>query len=460
MKRWLGSILVAVVVLYGMCAWAQNDTGTSETSAPAQPGPKPAYTYPDATPSLDFLNGAVENSSITLGIGAGFSYLSNGYRFVNGVANNTQNRWLFNVTPSIKIQQFRPRLTWNVAYSGGYQTYTQPGTVASGNYNLFAQNASAGLLWQFTPHWQLSANNNFTYTANPFDSYLTHVGTPTLNNPNPVTYSSITRYTLNNAFLALTDQLTKVDTLTFTGTTSYRHTSTYNLATSVPFYNLTSYGGRLSYSHRFSARLSVGAGYDYNSLDFGHGQQRSGIQTPQMTVEYLIRPNISISGWIGPQYTSTKTILGIPIFGQIVYVTNYDSLWSTALGANFAWRGLRNSFSAGFVRGVSDGGGIIATSETDSVTGSYRRMITSKWDATLGAQYMHLVSTTTSSRRYDYIDFNAALNYKLTKSFSADVRYAYIRYNQSNTFLIGYGNYDENIVGASVNYTWKHPLGR
>jgi hypothetical protein len=460
MKRWLGSILLAALILHCIGAWAQNDTGTSDTSAPTQPGPKPAYTYPDATPSLDFLNGAVENSSITLGIGAGVSYLSNGYRFGNGAANNAEDRWLFNVTPSIKIQQFRPRLSWNVFYSGGYQTYTQPSTIASGNYNLFAQNASAGLLWQFTPHWQLAANDSFTYTSNPFDSYLTHVGTPTLNDPNPITYSSITQYTLNNAFLALTDQLTKADTLTFTGTTNYRHTSNYNLVTSVPFYNLTSYGGRVSYSHRLSPRLSLGAGYDYNSLDFGHGYQRSGIQTPQMTVEYLIRPNMSISGWIGPQYTSTKTVLGIPIFGQIVYVTSYDSVWSTAVGANWAWRGLRNSFGASFVRGVSDGGGIIATSVSTSVIGSYRRMITTKWDATLGAQYRRLVSTTTSSRSYDYYDFNAALNYKLTKSFSASVRYAYLRYNQSNAFLIDYGNYADNIVGASINYTWSHPLGR
>ncbi len=32
-----------------------------------------------------------------------------------------------------------------------------------------------------------------------------------------------------------------------------------------------------------------------------------------MTAEYLIRPNLSISGWVGPQYTSTKTVVGIPL---------------------------------------------------------------------------------------------------------------------------------------------------
>ena len=457
MRRRFGPILLVLGILLSGCAWAQNDTGTPDTTAPTQPGPKPAYTYPDATPSLDFLNGAVENSSITLGIGAGFSYLTNAYSNVN----NSQGRWQFQVTPSISIQQFRPRLKWNLGYSGGYMTYTQPSSVASGNYNLFSQDANAGFLWQLAPHWQLAANDNFVYSADPFSSYLTHVGSPTLNNPNPVTYSPVTQYTLNNGLMTLTDQLTKVDTLAFTGTTNLRRTSTYNLVTSVPFYNLISYGGRASYSHKLSPRLSLGVGYNYNSLDFGAGQQRSGIQTIPFTVDYLIRPNMSISGWIGPEYTSTKTS-GIPVLvnGQIVLATIYSSQWSGAGGVTFAWRGLRNSFNAGYMRGVSDGGGVIATSQSNAVDGSYRRMLTAKMNLTLDARYTHLVSTSVSSRTYDYSDFGAILGYKLTKSLTATARYAYANYNRSNLFLVGRGNYHDNIIGAMLNYTWNHPLGR
>ena len=100
-----------------------------------------------------------------------------------------------------------------------------------------------------------------------------------MNNPNPVTYYPLTQFTQNTGLLTLTDQLTKVDTLSFTGTSNLRRTSTYNLVTRVPFYNLVSYGGRASYSHKLSPRLSLGAGYDFNSLDFGRGEQRSGVQT-------------------------------------------------------------------------------------------------------------------------------------------------------------------------------------
>ena len=73
----IASILLAMGILYGTSAWAQTDA--ADTGTLTQPAPKPAFTYPDATPSLDFLNGAVENSSITLGIGGGFAYSSNAF---------------------------------------------------------------------------------------------------------------------------------------------------------------------------------------------------------------------------------------------------------------------------------------------------------------------------------------------------------------------------------------------
>jgi len=452
----IGLLLLAGGMLCSTCVWAQNDTGTSDNQAPTQTGPKPSFSYPDAKPSLDFLSPALENSSITLGISTGFSYDSYAY----SRTSNGQSFWIFHVAPSIKIQEFRPNLSWNVSYAPGYQAYTQVNEPGNTNNNLFSQSASAGFRWQMAPHWQLAGSENFIHSANPFDSYLTTPGTPTMNNPNPVTYYPLTQYTQNFASLTLTDQLTKVDTISFNGTANLRQTSTYNLLSTVPFYNLTSYGGRASYSHQFSPRLSLGAGYDYNSLDFGSGQQRSGIQTISMTAEYLIRPNMTISGWVGPEYTSTKTIVGIPILGQIVYVTSHSSLWSTSLGANYQWHGRRDSVQAGFSRQVTDGGGILATVQSNTVNGSYRRQLTQKLNGNVGAQYFDDVSTTVSSRSFNNFTINAGLSCQLAKAFSATLNYAHVYYTQSNTILLGYSSYNSNIVGVSINYSWTHPLGR
>jgi hypothetical protein len=465
MKTSFGS---SILIFVGLCcggAWAQTDTGTPDTTGPkpaytyqdetppTQPGPKPAYVYPDTTPSLDFLSESIENSSITLGISTGVSYYSNAY----ATATTSSDWWLFHVTPSIHIQQYFPEFSWNAGYSGGYQTYAYQGGRVNQNNNLFSQVANAGFLWQMSPHWQLSANDSFQYSANPFDSFLTIPGTPTMNNPNPIVYTPLTQYTLNRGQMTLTDQLTKVDTLSFNGTANLRRTSTYNLVTSVPFYNLVSYGGRASYAHQLSPRLTLGAGYDFNSLDFGKGQQRSGIQTISATIDYLIRPNMTISGWIGPEYTMTKSVLVIPIFGPII---RHDSLWSTSLGADFAWHTTRNSARASYSRQISDGSGLIATSQVNNVSGDYRRMLTPKWDATVGGTLYHDVSTLTPNRSFNNFYVNAGVSYKISKNFVAVGSYGYTRLTQSNAFLIGSGGYSANILSASISYSWNHPLGR
>src|SRR5215469_11218732 len=467
MKTGLGQLLLMFLVLFCECVSAQTDTGTPDTGGPkpaytyqdqtppTQPGPQPAFTYPDTTPSLDFLSESIENSSITLGIMTGFSYSSNAYA-TNG---SNSNWWLYQVTPSIRIQQFFPKFSWRAGYSGGYQTYNYSNGHGNANTNnsLFSQNADAGFIWQLSPHWQLMANNSFHYSANPFGSNPATPGHPTMNNPNPIFYTPFTRITQNLGTMTLTDRISKVDTLSFNGTANLRRTSTYNLLTSVPFYNLVSYGGRASYAHQLSPRLTLGAGYDYNSLDFGKGVQRSGIQTISATVDYLIRPNMTISGWIGPEYTQTKSV--ITLLGQ-TFIT-HNSLWSTALGANFGWQTTRNALRLGFSRQVSDGGGIIATSQVNSVHGDYRRMLAPKWDATIGATYFHDVSTTTTTRNFNNFFVNAAVDYKISRSFHADANYGFTQVSQSNAFLIGSsGHYQTNIFGASISYSWNHPLGR
>src|SRR5664279_1740864 len=103
MTRRIVPLLVVVGMLCCSCAWAQTDTGTTtDTTTPVQPGPQPAYTYPDTTPSLDFLTGSIENSSVTIGLYGGFAFDSNGYPN----SNSSQNRWLTNVGAHIRIQQF------------------------------------------------------------------------------------------------------------------------------------------------------------------------------------------------------------------------------------------------------------------------------------------------------------------------------------------------------------------
>ena len=459
MTRRIVPLLVVAGMLCCSCAWAQTDTGTTDNQTPVQPGPQPAYTYPDTTPSLDFLSGSIENSSITLGATAGFAFDSNGYPNTN----TSQNRWLTNLGANVRIQQFLPKFSWNLGYSGGLQVYKQFSGPSNANTNRYAQSASGGFIWQFAPHWQLLANDRYVYSADPFGSFLTIPGNPTANNPNAVAYYPLTQYTQNSGIVTLTNQLTKRDILSFTGTADLRRTSSYNLATTVPFYNLESYGGRFAYSHRLSARLSLGGGYDYNSLDFGKGQQRSGIQTIQATVDYLLRPNMTITGWVGPQYTSTKSQVSIPNpFPPPAFFTfvSQSTLWSTALGVNFGWKDRRNAVRVGFSRSISDGGGITATSQINTANASYSRQLARKWSGLVGGRYLNSTSTTLQNRTFNNYYINVGVNYQIAKSLQATADYFRVHQNQSNAFVINSGTYNDNRVGFTISYHWSHPLGR
>ena len=108
-------------------------------------------------------------------------------------------------------------------------------------------------------------------------------------------------------------------------------------------------------------------------------------------MDYLLRPNMTITGWIGPQYTSTKTTVSIPNPfppPTFFYFVSQSSLWSTALGVNFGWRDRRNAVRAGYSRSISDGGGITATSQVNSANASYRRQIARKWSGMLGIGFI------------------------------------------------------------------------
>ena len=307
MKRRLGPVVLAVGILCGTCAWAQNRYQHAGCRGPHPTRAKAGIHLSRFDAVFGFpLSVTGEQQHHPRESAPGSHTIATSITLQPAL----RTAGCITLLPIIALQQFRPKLIVEgdvcrrlaEVFRGQATSPIRTTTICSPRWQ------ASRLTWQLTAHWQLVASESFIYTADPFQSYVTSVGTPTMNNPNPVTYYPLTQYTTNNALLALSDQLTRRDTLTFSGTEYYRDTSTYNLVTSVPFYNLVSYGGRVDYSHRMSARLSLGGSYDYNSLDFGGGVQRSGIQTMSMTANYQIRPSMSISGWVGPEYTGTKTL--------------------------------------------------------------------------------------------------------------------------------------------------------
>jgi hypothetical protein len=471
MKRRFGLCLLMLMVGVALGAWAQDDApppAQAPSSAPApdtsqQPsaqsaGPKQEYTEVDPGKSLNFLNEAVSHSNLNLGMTVQAGYDTNIAAFAT--TRLPQTSYLF--APHIGISQYRPKLALNISYDGGLGVYQQ-----LSNNNTYSQTASADILYQLSSRWQGHVTDRYAYSADPFGSYFTVVGQPQPNNPNPSIYVPFATTQQNVGELDLSDQLSQYDTLTFTGNETFRRYSNYatNITFQAGLYNLISYSGGANYSHRISAQLSVGGGYTWTSLDFAHGQQRSGISAFQGFANYQLNRAWSISGWAGPEYITAKTEL---VF-QNQFFTLYQQDWVPAFGLNIGWQGYRDSVTVGASRQVSDGGGLLATTTVYNANGAYRRKLNARWDGILSFNYGFNASFAASNlnkqlfpnRDYSLLQAAVQLTRQITPALVANLSYAYIRETQENIYVQNASpRYNESRIWISLQYNWNHPLGR
>ena len=476
MKRQLGLSLVVLAVLSVPHAWSQTGTDQSQNGSTDQSqngstgqsqsnsadqsqqsstGPQVAYTNSEQLPPLSLLNEVTANTGIKLFMttGALMDYVSRG--------GSSRNYWQTRDTigGGVHITQIRPTLLWNFRYNGGVSldALSLPG---SRNYTTLNQSAGADILWQFTKRWQLAVTDSYVYSNDPFEPYLTLERVPTFNDPNPVIYIPQAVTEQNVGSVNLTYQMTQRDSLTFTGGESFQRYINTALAAN----NSYSYSAGSDYQHEFSARLAAGGGYSFTALDFGHGLSRSGIQAITMFASYQLNPNMSVSGWVGPEYTASKDIVPtfcFPGFGCFGYHAVHQAEWNIAEGATFGWSGTRNALRVGFRHQVSNGGGLLGAVRLYQVTVGYRRPLTQHWNFSAGFSYNDSVSITHSStnRFYNTLQGTVNLGRNISQAWSATVYYASI-YSNQRYILPQASALGTNGVGITLQYSWGHSLGR
>jgi len=469
MKRQFGYwILVLVLGMVGY-ACAQDETppsapapssSSTEESSPTQAaGPKREYTQIDPGKTLDFLGEAVGRSNLNLGFNFQATYDSN----ISAFSSDTLPQTSYLIGPHVGFSQYRPKFSMNLDYDGGLGIYQQ-----LPNSNTYAQMGTADIIYQFTSHWQGHAYDQYSYSANPFGAYFTIRGQPSPSDPNPNTYIPFAATNQNIVSADLSDQLNRYDTITFTGSQNFRRYSNYDQTTTFQsgLYNLISFSGGANYSHRFSAQFSAGGGYNFTSLDFSHGQQRTGVSALQAFVNYQWTKSFSISGWAGPEYITAKTLL--PYFGQVYTLLQND--WEPAFGINLGWQGQRQSFTAGLSRQVSDGGGLLATTTVYNLNGAYRRKLTQRIDGWVSVWYGNNASFAASNlnrqlfpdRKYTLLQNIFQVTRPITQQVTATAAYSYIRETQKNIYVFPNSSpiYNDNRFWFSLQYTWNHPLGQ
>jgi hypothetical protein len=457
MKLQFGPFLVITALLSAPFAWPQagsNDSsqnGTAESSPQqAATGPQPVFNHPEQRPPLALLDEVTAQSYINLGLGLTTAWDSNAAAF----SYQHYSQTLFIASPSLQLKQTRPTLTWYVGAAGGITTSTIPGY-----YNSSSPSANAGVLWQINQHWQFSVNDNYMYSFDPFQQYLVFSSAPTYNQPNPTIYVPLTTTEANYGNIDLTYQITAHDSLTFTGTEDFRR----YLHNTYSAYNLYSWGGSGAYQHVFSPRLSAGGAYSFTSLDFGHGQSRSGIQSIQAFASYQLGPHMVVTGWVGPEYTATKNLVPILCTPYGCYIeVAHNSSWQTAFGGNFGWQGQRNAVTVGGSKSVSDGGILLGVVKVYQFNGNFVRQLSPRWSFNLGAMYGNNTGYATQLQLQHLNSFTANLGFtrQLTPSLSAAMQYLRFWETQKNVIGAAAPKWTDNRLQFTLQYNWGHSLGR
>jgi hypothetical protein len=361
------------------------------------------------------------------------------------------------VSATFGITQIRPKVVWSLNYGGSTGQYIGGGI----NYNTLTQSGAASVLWQLSQRWQMTVLDSYMYSSDPFQPYLTIVSEPTFNNPNPTIYLPQTTFQTNTGSLNLTYTLSAHDTLSFGG---FENFIRYQQSTILTLQNSYMWAGSSFYQHVFSARFAGGGGYDFNALDFGHGESRAGVQTFEGFASYKISPSMSVSGWIGPELTNTKDIVplfcipGLGCYYQVVH----NSIFNLAEGGTFTWQATRDAFRARFSHRVTNGGGLLGAVRLYSFTADYRHIMNARWSLLANVLYGNNLSLSFFglNEYLNSITGQIGVSRSINPSWTANAYFAVIHQTQNN--IPGYTTptWLDNRIAISLQYNWGHSLGR
>jgi len=428
----------------------QQSGGASNTSQTGANGPQDTFSHPEKLPPLNLFSEATGNTGLTL-----FTSVGTLVQRVSETRSTSYWQTLAAVNGGISISQYRPALLWSFTYNGGTNLSS-----TSGYYNTsLSQAGNARIAWNFAKRWQLRIKDNYLYSNDPFQPFLTYLGQPTPNNPNPVVYIPNAIVAQNTGNIDVSYRLAAHDTVNFSGGESFQHfIRGYNAQ-----WNSFTYSGGVFYQHDFSARFSGGGGYLFQAIDFGHGTSRAGVNWFQGFATYQFSPRLQVSGWVGPELTHTKDL--IPIFcsqyGCLVEVEHRGS-WNVAEGGTLTWQvAPGNALGLQVAHQITNGGGLLGIARTYQGALTYSRPLTRAWSLGLGLLYNDSLSES-AFRAAQYLKSwagTAGFGRKVfNDAWSFNAYYAYIR--QSSNFFGRPSTGSSNGLGLSLSYAWNHALGR
>jgi len=133
-------------------------------------------------------------------------------------------------------------------------------------------------------------------------------------------------------------------------------------------------------------------------------------------------------------------------------------------GVEAGWQNQRTSFSAGYSRNITDGGGILGAVRLQSVHANFRRELIPGWAAALtvlhGTNHALLVPSNGSASSINLTSAGVSLERNVAKSLGLRLGYAH-DFQQEFGFPAPNPTLDasRNRVFIMLSYQWAKPLG-
>lgn len=455
MKRHNFAIAISAVLLMTF-GWGQDG---HTVPAPAI-GPEMPYTEV-LTPPMP-VNG-VQMPLMFSSDGSRSNVLSGGIQLGAGYDDNalvTPNDHISNVSvlvlPRIEIRQNRERWSLDFAYSPGI-TINQN----LGEQNQFAQSLSFTTNYRLSPHVSLQLRDNFAVTNNLFAGLFGNTPGPgPLQQSNSSVITPLADSTSNNSGLGLTYQFSASSLLGVSGNYYFVNYGSVSGTLGAPgFIDSRSPSAAGFYAHRFSNRHWVGATYNFKQLMFDPGG-RTTVHGVLGFYSLTLGSRMTLSLWAGPQYSTifiSNVLVPQPSAGTLAL----PSQWSPAAGAIFDRVGSHTSLHAGYLRQITDGGGLAEAVTMQQADAECRRRLAARWSARVGGAYtgnnpLHTLSATAPLRSFQG---NAGIEYRITDNLGASVLYG--RQQQRYEYpLLPSATANQNRVWFSLSYAFARPLGR
>lgn len=394
-----------------------------------------------------FLTELQRSNYLRGGFNVGASYDSNALLAASNPIGNTSE----SIFPNLRIEETSARVRWSLGYAGGLTVNQKITTENEGSHNLNFDSQ-----FRLSPHVNLRLAENFSITTGFFDPG-TGAGTVATGGPNgslitPIATQRATLTTVEtNYHFALNDLVGASGSFY---DLSFSNVPNANELTTSLTGSQTATGSGF-WLHRLLGGDWAGVSYRFDRITFSGGESR--VQSFYAVNTLNLSQRFTLTGFIGPQYSENQGLApgGLPLTANA---------WSVAGGVEGGWQNERTSFTTGYSRSVTDGGGILGAVRLGNVHAYFRRQISTGWGFVLNASYGTNQALTAPPSSIDVtsagftVERNVARTLGLRMGYDHDFQQASSVPSAASSSLQTF-NASRNRFFVTLSYQWSKPLG-